>query len=556
MPRAACLDAFFGVIPFSMRILALASLILVGIAAAPPASAQSIERLWATNCLKCHGDEGQGGGAGTKTLLTDELMAAKYDRVFFDTIKQGKADAEGASGMEAFGETLEDKQIWGLVNYIREMQAEARRDRVGSISKKLDDQGVCTTQHEKFTIERIITSGLDTPWGVDWLPSKAGEPQHMLVTNRSGQVKMWTVADASKPSEGDLSGAIKGIPASVEAGQGGMMEVAVHPDYADSQRPGNGWVYLAYTKALDGNKTMTTVVRGKLLRERSAWAWKDQETIFEAKKEHALATGLHFGVRIVFSEPLGATANPAEKDKRYVYFSIGERGRAEHAQDLSRPNGKIHRVFDDGTIPSDNPFVAVKDAYPSIYSYGHRNPQGLVRDLAGNLWDTEHGPRGGDEFNLILKGRNYGWPLVSFGINYNGAVFKTPWPDTEGEQATKLNIMMPTDRWLPSIGACGMDVVRPGPQALGWGEAFPKWRGDILAGGLSGANVDRIRVEATTDASGDAGGGSSGFRVVEREEIVHGIGRVRDVAVAPDGSVYIALNSPDHIIRLAPIPPK
>lgn len=538
MPRALCRDAFLFVIPLPMRTRVLVGSLLVVHAGlvGSVALAQSVERLWATNCMKCHGEEGQGGGAGTKTLLTDELMAAKLDRVFFDVIKQGKADA----GMEAFGETLEDKQIWGLVNYIRELQASANRKRVGSISKKLDEGGVSKTQHESFTIERIITDGLDTPWAMDWLPSKPNEPQHMLVTNRSGEVKVWTIANSSKPQDGELSDEVKDIPKSVEAGQGGMMEVTVHPDYAS-----NGWVYLGYTKALDGNKTMTTIVRGKLERDGDEWTWKDQQTIFEAKPEHAIASGLHFGVRIVFSEPLTAE----HKGKRHLYFSIGERGRADHAQDLARPNGKVHRVFDDGTIPSDNPFLEAKDAYPSIYSYGHRNPQGLVLDLTGNLWDTEHGPRGGDEFNLVLKGRNYGWPVVSFGINYNGSVFKTPWPDTEGEDAVKLNIMMPTDRWLPSIGACGMDVVRPGPSDQGWGEAFPKWKGDILAGGLSGQNVDRIRVIAASDEP-------SGFRVAEREEIVHGIGRVRDVAVAPDGSVYVALNGPDHIIRLTPVATK
>ncbi len=531
--------------------------LLAALFLATPSLAQSIEKIWATNCLKCHGDEGQGGGAGTSTLLTDELMAAKYDRIFFDTIKHGKAEAEGASGMEAFGEALENKEVWGLVNHIRELQANAHRERLGSISKKLNDEGICSTQREKFTIQRIITDDLDTPWAVDWLPTQSGSPQRMLVTNRSGAVKVWTIEDPREPSNGKLSNAIAGIPKATEVGQGGMMEVSVHPDYAT-----NGWVYLSYTKSLDGSKTMTTVVRGKLAQQEKGWQWTDQQTIFEARKEHAIASGQHFGTRIVFSAPLtrqttgavdGAGAVAAagpDAGKRYLYFTIGERGQAAHAQLLWRPNGKVHRVFDDGTIPTDNPFVGVKvddqDAYPSIYSYGHRNPQALVADLDGNLWDTEHGPRGGDELNLILKGRNYGWPLVSFGINYNGTSFKTPWADTEpspqSEAAQQLDIMMPTDRWMPSIGACGMDVVRGG--ALG--EAFPNWKGDLVAGGLSGSNVDRIRIVASSEEP-------SGFRVAEREEIVHGIGRVRDVAVAPDGSVYVVLNDPNHVIRLCPI---
>jgi glucose/arabinose dehydrogenase len=194
------------------------------------------------------------------------------------------------------------------------------------------------------------------------------------------------------------------------------------------------------------------------------------------------------------------------------------------AQDLSEPNGKVYRVREDGSVPQDNPFVNTPNAIPSIWSYGHRNPQGLVMDLNGQLWDTEHGPRGGDELNRVQKGANYGWPLVSFSINYNDQPLTTPWPTPDQK------ITLPVYRWLPSIGACGLDMVA--------GSAFPKWKGDLMAGGLSGTNVDRIRVKGDT--------------LVEREEIMHGMGRVRDVRTGPDGMVYVVLNQPDKVVRIAP----
>ena len=258
---------------------------------------------------------------------------------------------------------------------------------------------------------------------------------------------------------------------------------------------------------------MTKVVRGRI----EGGRWTDEQTIFAADPASYLPTDIHFGCRIAF-DPL---------DSSILYFTIGERGRGERAQDLSLPNGKIHRVHDDGRVPNDNPFVGREGALATIWSYGHRNPQGLVFDAEGHLWDTEHGPRGGDEVNRIERGANYGWPEVSFGINYNGAPYRTPWP------AAGQGFVMPAFVWLPSVGACGLDVARGG-----WlGEMFPMWRGDLLAGGLSGQNLDRIRL----DAEG---------KVVEREELLQGMGRVRDVSVGPDGSVYVVLNGPDRIVRL------
>jgi glucose/arabinose dehydrogenase len=482
---------------------------------ASPALAQlgsggAVTALWERSCANCHGKDGRGGGAGTRTLLTAELFDQAHDRRFFDAIKNGVPDM----GMMPFGETHNDAQIWAFVVHIRELQAQALRRERGSPGSR---PGTVRTQYHTYRVEDVVPRGLQTPWAIDWLPDGT-----MLVTERPGRVRAW--------KNGVLSEPIAGIPRSADVGQGGMMEVVAHPDFAT-----NGYVYLAYAKAgSDGSRapTMTTISRGTIdFTDPTRPVWKNEKVIWEARPEHFLATGLHFGVEIVFTEKQA-------DGRRYLFFCIGERGRMEMAQDLTRPNGKVHRIWDDGAIPEDNPFVSTPGAYASIWSYGHRNPQGLVFDLDGNLWSTEHGPRGGDEFNVILRGANYGWPTVSYGIHYHDAAFRTPFPDLAtpaGHHGNVSDIVMPVFRWLPSIGACGLDVYH--------GEGFPKWRGDLLAGGLSGENVDRLRV--ARDEKGN-------FRLVEREELLHGIGRVRDVASAPDGSVYVVLNGPDKIVRLAP----
>jgi glucose/arabinose dehydrogenase len=473
------------------------------------AHAQNVSALWAKSCAECHGANGQGGGdAGkdTKSLLTDEMFEQKYDRPFFDAIKNGIK----GNDKHAFGATLKNEQIWSLVVHLREQQRDERRSRLGDPKAVA---GVYSSQHEKYKVETVVDKGLKTPWGVEFI---SGPLEGMIVTNRSGPVMLYR--------NGELT-TIDGIPESIESGQGGMMEVEAHPDFAK-----NGWVYLAFTDPgeTDKRKNMTRVVRGKLKAEGDKVVWTDQQNIFQAKPEHYMNSGLHFGVKIAFDP----------KDSSILFFGIGERGAGQHAQDRKRPNGKIHRVKDDGTIPSDNPFVNEKDEYPSIWSYGHRNPQGLHFDAAGNLWDTEHGPRGGDEVNLIQKGGNYGWPIVTFGINYQDTPLRTPWidvPESKSEgKADQPTIIMPTYRWLPSIGACGMGMSNSA--------AFPKWKGDIFAGGLSGANVDRLRLKVENGVG----------VLVEREEIIHGMGRVRDVTEAPNGDLYVVLNDPDKIVKVTP----
>lgn len=455
----------------------------------------NITQLYNDTCSKCHGVNGEGGGAGTKTLLTKDLFDQKNDRKFYDAIANGVSDM----GMEAYKSTLKGPEIWALVVHIRELQAKALRAEFGS--PKATD-GVYPGKGHNYRIETVVETGqgLKTPWACDWLPDG-----RMIVTNRPGTVHM--------VENGKVGPAFEGIPDTVEIGQGGMMDVAVHPEYAK-----NGWIYLAFTDPAKSGRGsgMTKIVRGKLKFGGSAPQWTSQETIYENSQDTYNGSGVHFGSRIVFD------------GKGHIFFSIGERGSGNLAQDLTKPNGKIYRVNEDGTIPSDNPFAdaasKAKGYLPAIWSYGHRNPQGLTQDLDGALWDTEHAPRGGDEVNRVVKAKNYGWPIISFGINYNDSAYALPWPGPGQDFA------MPVFRWLPSIGACGLDTIR--------GAAFPNWKNDLVAGGLSGANVDRLRIRNN--------------QLVEREELVHGMGRVRDTVVGPDGSIYVVLNQPDKIIRLIP----
>jgi glucose/arabinose dehydrogenase len=463
-----------------------------------------VTELWEINCLRCHGQRGEGGGAGTSSLLDDEFLSGGADRDLFKSIKEGHPE----DGMEPFGQTLSDEQVWGLVVYIRELRERDRRRREGDPRPVA---GVYQSRHERFSVETVVERGLDVPWSVDFLPDG-----RMLIADRPGQLRIHSSGRAG----GELGPAFRGTPAVRNNGQGGLMDVAVHPDFTS-----NGWIYLSFAhRAGSGSGGMTKVVRGRLGGPPDAPAWQDQQTIFQARPEHYTGGGLHFGCRIVFGPP-------AADGRRHLYFAIGERGRMDDAPRLERPNGKIHRLWDDGATPDDNPFTARDDAYTSIWTFGNRNPQGLALDLEGRLWATEHGPRGGDELNLIEPGRNYGWPEVSFGIHYNGMPFRSPWP-AEGRDIT-----MPVDTWTPSIGACGLDVAR--------GPAFPAWKGDLLAGGLSGENVDRLRVRVQGQTP----------VVVERETLIRGLGRVRDVVCGPDGSVYVVLNGPDKVVRIVPARP-
>jgi glucose/arabinose dehydrogenase len=284
------------------------------------------------------------------------------------------------------------------------------------------------------------------------------------------------------------------------------MAVATHPRFNV-----NGWIYLAFSDPATNDTTevaMTAIVRGRLRGNK----WTDEETIFRAPRESYLPTAHHYGCRLTFD------------GQGHLFFSIGERGKAAMAQDLSVPNGKVHRIRDDGRIPPDNPFVGRSNAVPSIWTYGNRNPQGLFFHAASQrLWQTEHGPRGGDELNLIRAGANYGWPVITYGMDYNG----TPISALTAQEGMEQPIL----HWTPSIAV--------GSLVLYEGQKFPRWRDNLLVASLAQQELRRLVL--------------SGDRVVRQEVLFRNIGRVRDVAVGPDGLIYVALNKPDKIIRLDPV---
>ena len=447
-----------------------------------PAAQQqaSLSSLYRTTCAPCHRN-GQGSPDGTKSLLTEELIRQEHDRRFFDAVKDGIPGLEGHD----FGKTLSDPEVWGLVVKVREMQARALRP---ANRRQRPPNGVYVSRHHRFRVEDVVTTGLRVPWSIDWLADG-----RMLVTNRTGALHVY--------DGGEKVAEVLGLPPLLPSSQGGLMEVAVHD---------SGWVFLSVSDPKGGaGGSMTKVYRGKIVFSDGVARWTGQQTVFEALQEHYDRSTEHFGGKIAFD------------GEGHVFFSVGDRHHQTDAQDPSKPYGKVMRLNLDGSVPSDNPFPG-----SPAWSLGHRNQQGLAVGPDGRLWSTEHGLRGGDELNQIVKGADYGWPQVSHSTKYNDTAYRVPW----GE-----GFVPPLVRWTPSSGASGLDVVE--------GDAFPLWKGDLLAGGLVGQNLDRVRLVDGV--------------VTEREELLHGLGRVRDIAVHEDGTVYVALNRtsaehPDRVVRLVP----
>jgi len=280
------------------------------------------------------------------------------------------------------------------------------------------------------------------------------------------------------------------------------MDIALDPDFAS-----NGWVYLSYSSDLENDEKggNTTIMRAKINNNTLV----SHETLYKATPN--TKKGQHFGSRIVFDK------------EGYLFFSVGDRGnRDENPQDITRDGGKIYRIYADGSIPDDNPFVATEGAKTAIYSYGHRNPQGMVlHPETGKIWAHEHGPQGGDEINIIVPGKNYGWPKITYGINYSGTKI-TDDTDLPGME-------QPIHYWDPSIAPSGMAFVT--------GDMYPSWKGNVLVGSLKFQYVDRCVLRND--------------KVVEEEKIVQDLGRVRSIEQGNDGYIYVGIEN-KGIVRILP----
>jgi glucose/arabinose dehydrogenase len=350
-----------------------------------------------------------------------------------------------------------------------------------------------TTEHRSeqhaFRLE-TVAEGLDHPWSLAFLPG--GD---MLVTERSGDLRVIR-AGRLDPEP------IAGVPRVATRGQGGLLDVAVDPDFAE-----NGFIYLSYSGA-DGRSAGTEVVRARF----EGSSLSDARRIFRA--EPKTRGGRHFGSRLVI-----------DRDG-YLFISLGDRGdHMKEAQNTGSHLGSIIRVNRDGSVPDDNPFAGQAGSRPEIWSYGHRNVQGMtMHPQTGAIWAHEHGPRGGDEVNIVKRGANYGWPAITYGIDYSGAIIsdKTAAPGME----------QPVVYWVPSIAPSGM--------AFYDGEAFPEWRGDLFVGALAGRHLRRLELD--------------GDRVSGQEVLLNDLAeRIRDVRSGPDGSLYLLTDSPrGKVLRLAP----
>ena len=350
------------------------------------------------------------------------------------------------------------------------------------------DASIHNTEKVSFQVQTYI-DGFDIPWGMAFMPDK-----RMLVTDRIGDI--WIVAKDGT----DKVKVIGEVPSVRSKGQGGMLDVEVHPDFIN-----NSFIYLTYSDISD-NKFHTSLIRAKLVNNQLV----DSEVIFRPKEQFFTKKTHHYGSRIVFD------------DDGFIYFSIGDRGDRDLAQNLDMPNGKMYRIYDDGTIPIDNPFYYTKGAIKSIWSYGHRNAQGLaIHPLTRQIWEAEHGPRGGDEVNIILKGHNYGWPVITYGKNYSGTIIS--------RLTHKEGMDQPIFHWTPSIAVCGI--------AFYDGDQFPEWKNNLLATSLKFERLHRVELD--------------GLNMVKDEIIFEAGSRVRDVEIGPNGMIYVALEDPGRIVQIS-----
>lgn len=340
----------------------------------------------------------------------------------------------------------------------------------------------CAQDKNPINIENsheIIVSDLDIPWGFTFLPDGS-----MLITEKAGELIHF---------KNGMKTTISGLPEIYLRGQGGLMDIILHPNYNN-----NGWIYFSYASSeAEGEGGNTTIARAKLKSD----SLDQLEVLYKATPN--TKKGQHFGSRLVFN-----------KDG-YLFFTIGDRGNRDvNPQDITRDCGKVYRINDDGSIPEDNPFVNEANAIKAIYSYGHRNPQGMtLHPKTKEIWTHEHGPKGGDEINIIKAGKNYGWPVISYGVNYSGTSFT--------DKTKQDGMQQPLHYWDPSIAPSGMAFINS--------DKYGDWNGNLLIGSLKFQYLDMCTI--------------TNNKVIKEERLLDGLGRVRCVEQGPDGYIYVGIEN-------------
>jgi aldose sugar dehydrogenase len=445
------------------------------IAAKNPIIDEKPRQIYAQYCSSCHGEK-------VEAFVDRKWKHGNSKAEIIKTITNGVVDA----GMPTWKPTISKADIDKLATLIVKSLKTVDQYKFTAAPK------ISTFKSGKMTITLdTIATGLESPWGFTQLPN--GE---YLITDRAG-----TLYKVDKNKQKTV---IKNTPAVYAKGQGGLLDVEIHPQYAT-----NGWVYLSYSKFKEETGVTlntTAIIRGKIVGD----SFTETQEIFEAQPY--TKTTLHYGSRIVFD------------GKGYMYFSVGERGmHFEYAQSTENDLGKIHRIYDDGRIPEDNPFYNKPPNKPSIYTFGNRNPQGLTYNTQTNtVWETEHGPRGGDEINIIKKGVNYGWPVISYGINYDGK------PITN--LTKKDGLAQPETYFIPSIAPSGLDFLDS--------DKYPEWKGSLLVGSLRFNYLERVQMK-------------DGKVSTQTKELLN-IGRMRNVKVGSDGYIYIGVEQSGLVFRLIP----